>query len=95
MKQPAVYIVANRRNGTLYIGVTSDLVQRVWQHRESVVPGFASRYGCRMLVWYELHDEMSVAIAREKQIKAGSRKRKLALLEAMNPAWRELYDDML
>ena len=80
MKQPAVYIMANRRNGTLYTGVTSDLVQRVWQHRESEVPGFASRYGCTMLVWYELHDEMTAAIAREKQIKGGSRKKKLALI---------------
>ena len=85
----------NKRNGTLYTGVTSVLVQRVWQHRQSFVPGFASRYGCRMLVWYELHDDMTAAIAREKQIKTGSRKRKLALIEAMNPAWRDLYDDLL
>ena len=95
MKQPAVYIVANRRNGTLYTGVTSDLVQRVWQHRESAIPGFTSRYGCGMLVWYELHEDMTAAIAREKQIKGGSRKRKLALIEAMNPAWRDLYDDLV
>ncbi len=95
MKEPAVYIMANKRNGTLYTGVTSNLVRRVWQHRESAVPGFASRYGCRMLAWYELHDEMTAAIAREKQIKGGSRKRKLALIEAMNPAWRDFYDDLL
>jgi len=95
MKRPAVYIMASKRNGTLYTGVTSDLVQRVWQHRESMIPGFASRYGCRMLVWYELHDEMTAAIAREKQIKAGSRNKKLALIEAMDPGWRELCDDLL
>ena len=87
--------MASKRNGTLYTGVTSDLVQRAWQHRESMIPGFASRYGCRILVWYELHDEMTAAIAREKQIKAGSRNKKLALIEAMNPGWRDLYDDLL
>ncbi len=86
--------MANKRNGTLYTGVTSDLAQRVWQHRESAIPGFTSRYGCKMLVWYELHDEMTAAIAREKQIKGGSRKRKLALIDAMNPSWRDLYDDL-
>ncbi|MEN8195196.1 MAG: GIY-YIG nuclease family protein [Pseudomonadota bacterium] len=95
MKQPAAYIMASKRNGTLYTGVTSNLVQRVWQHRESAIPGFTSRYGCRMLVWYEFHEDMTVAIAREKQIKSGSRKRKLALIEAMNPAWRDLYDDLM
>jgi putative endonuclease len=75
VKQPAVYIMASRRNGTLYAGVTSNLVQRAYQHRESLVPGFTARYGCKLLVWYEIHDEMTAAIAREKQIKAGSRKR--------------------
>ncbi len=95
MKQPAVYIIANRRNGTLYTGVRSNLVQRVWQHRESVIPGFASRHDCKILVWYEIHEDMIAAIAREKQIKSGSRKRKLALIEAMNPTWRDLYDDLV
>jgi putative endonuclease len=94
MKQPAVYIVANRRNGTLYTGVTSDLVQRVWQHRTATV-GFTARYGCKRLVWYELHGEMLAAIAREKQIKAGSRARKLALIEAMNPEWADLFDSIV
>ena len=94
MKQPAAYIMANKRNGTLYTGVTSNLLQRVHQHREGLIPGFSSRYGCTLLVWYEPHDEMSAAIAREKQIKAGPRRRKLALIEAMNPAWRDLYDDL-
>jgi putative endonuclease len=94
VKQPAVYIMASRRNGTLYAGVTSNLVQRAYQHRESLVPGFTARYGSKLLVWYEIHDEMTAAIAREKQTKAGSRKKKLALIEAMNPDWRDLYDDL-
>ncbi|HLI10642.1 MAG TPA: GIY-YIG nuclease family protein [Alphaproteobacteria bacterium] len=95
MKQPAVYIMANRRNGTLYTGVTSNLVQRVYQHREALLPGFTARYGCRRLVWYELHEDMTAAIMREKQIKAGSRKRKLALIEALNPDWHDLYDALI
>lgn len=95
MKQPAVYIIANKKNGTLYTGVTSDLVKRVWQHRTGTVPGFASRYGCRLLVWYEVHVEMTAAIAREKQIKGGSRKGKLQLIEAENPDWRDLYEDLV
>ena len=94
MKQPAVYIMASRRNGTLYTGVTSDLVQRVWQHKESKV-GFTARYGCKLLVWYEIQEEMLPAIAREKQIKAGSRRKKLALIEAMNPVWADLYESIV
>jgi putative endonuclease len=94
MKQPAVYIMANRRNGTLYTGVTSNLPQRAWMHRTGAVPGFTSRYGCKMLVWYELHESMLSAIAREKQIKGGSRKKKLASIEAMNPTWRDLYEEL-
>ena len=73
-RRPAIYIMASQPNGTLYIGVTSDLVQRVWQHRTSTSAGFASRYNCKMLVYYELHADMREAIAREKQIKGGSRK---------------------
>jgi putative endonuclease len=94
MKQSAVYIMANKRNGTLYTGVTSNLPQRVWQHRESVADGFTKRYGCKMLVWFEMHDNMEAAILREKQIKAGSRKKKLALIEEFNPQWRDLYEDI-
>jgi predicted GIY-YIG superfamily endonuclease len=94
MKQPAVYIVANRRNGTLYTGVTSNLVRRAYQHRNGSVPGFTFRYGCKMVVWYELHEHMASAITREKQIKAGSRRKKLALIEALNPSWHDLYDDL-
>ena len=95
MKQPAVYIMANRRNGTLYTGVTSNLPQRAWQHRTGVAPGFTLQYGCKMLVWYELHSTMADAIAREKQIKGGSRKKKLALIESMNPTWRDLYEELM
>lgn len=86
--------MANRRNGAVYTGVTSDLPQRVWQHREGVVDGFTKRYGCKMLVWYEQHESMEPAIAREKQIKGGSRKRKRALIEEMNPDWRDLFEDI-
>jgi putative endonuclease len=90
MRQPAVYIIANRRNGTLYTGVTSNLPQRVWQHRTGMIHGFTKRYGCKLLVWCEPHSTMLDAIAREKQIKGGSRKKKLALIEATNPAWQDL-----
>ncbi len=93
MKQPAVYIMANRRNGTIYTGVTSNLPARVWQHKNGTI-GFTSRYGCKRLVWYELHGTMEAAILREKQIKSGSRARKLALVEALNPEWDDLYDSI-
>ena len=92
--QPATYIMASKRNGTLYTGVSSDLMNRVWQHREGAIDGFTKRYGCKMLVWYEVGGDMHGAIAREKQIKAGSRAKKLALIEAMNPEWRDLWDDI-
>jgi predicted GIY-YIG superfamily endonuclease len=91
VKRPAVYIMANRKNGTLYTGVTSDLVRRVAQHRQGSISGFARRYGCRLLVYFEMHDDMVAAIVREKQIKAGSRGDKLELIERMNPAWDDLY----
>jgi putative endonuclease len=94
LKLPAVYIMASRRNGTLYTGVTSDITTRVYQHRESLKPGFTSRYGCKLLVWYEFQETMLQAIAREKQIKGGSRRKKLALIEAMNPQWRDLYQEI-
>ncbi|APW72921.1 MULTISPECIES: GIY-YIG nuclease family protein [Sphingopyxis] len=93
-RQPAVYIMASRRNGTLYTGVTSNLAQRVWQHREGL-GGFSGRYDCGMLVWFEIHANMEFAIAREKQLKAGSRAKKLALIEAENPLWRDLWPDIL
>jgi putative endonuclease len=95
MRNPCVYILANQRNGTLYAGVTSDLVQRIWQHKEGVVDGFTKKYGIKLLVWYELHATMENAITREKQIKASSRVRKIQLIEAMNPNWRDLYADII
>jgi putative endonuclease len=95
MKQPCVYIVTNRRNGTLYTGVTSYIAQRAFQHREGKIKGFSARYGCKTLVWYELHDEMIGAITREKQLKAGSRASKLALIEDLNPDWKDLYETLI
>ena len=86
--------MANRRNGTSYTGVTSDLVQRVWQHRNGVGDGFTRRYGCKMLVWYELAGDMEYAISREKRIKGGSRRAKLKLIETANPSWRDLWQDI-
>ena len=94
MKQPAVYMVASRRNGTLYTGVTSDLVQRAWQHRTGAGDGFTARYGCKLLVWFELHGSMESAILRERQIKAGSRTKKVQLIETDNPDWVDLFDSI-
>ena len=90
-KQPAIYIMASQRNGTLYVGVTSNLVKRVWEHKSDLVEGFTRRYGVHMLVYYELLDSMEAAITREKQLKAGSRAKKLRLIENMNPGWNDLY----
>ena len=86
---------ANKRNGALYTGVTSDLVGRVHRHKNGIEEGFTLRYGCKLLVYYEAHEEMTGAIAREKQIKAGSRRKKLALIEGMNPDWKDLYAEIL
>jgi putative endonuclease len=94
MKRPAVYIVASKRNGTLYTGVTSDLSLRIFQHREGLRTGFTMKYGCRMLVYYQFYEDMHAAIAREKQIKGGSRLRKLMLIDRFNPEWRDLYPDL-
>ena len=91
IKQPAVYILASRRNGTLYIGVTSNLPRRVWEHKNDLVEGFTSRYGVHNLVWYETHETMESAISREKRIKEWKRKWKLDLIEKLNPAWEDLY----
>ena len=92
---PAIYIMANKRNGTLYTGVTSNLITRVYQHKQGLQPGFTQQYGCIKLVYYELVADMSSAIAREKQVKAGSRKKKLALIESLNPRWLDLYDNLI
>jgi putative endonuclease len=95
MKEPCAYIVASGRNGTLYTGVTSNLPQRAFQHREGQVAGFSKKYGCKILIWYELHETMIGAITREKQIKADSREKKLALIESFNPRWEDLSDTLM
>ncbi len=95
VKQPCVYILASQRNGTLYVGVTSNLVQRIWQHKSDLVDGFTKKYGVHMLVWYEAHETLESAIAREKALKSWRRKWKLDLIESANPAWRDLYGDIV
>jgi putative endonuclease len=94
MKQPCVYILASKRNGTLYVGVTSDLAKRAWEHKNDAADGFTKRYIVHLLVWYEVHESMESAIAREKAIKGWKRQWKLNLIEAMNPDWRDLYDSL-
>jgi putative endonuclease len=89
------YLLASRRNGTLYIGMTDDLVKRVWMHRAGALPGFTQRYGVKMLVWYEQHETRESAFLRERQIKKWNRAWKLKLIEQMNPTWRDLYDDLM
>jgi putative endonuclease len=89
---PHVYILASCRNGTLYTGVTTNLLRRVWEHREGMIPGFTSRYGVKRLVWYEEQGDIVSAIAREKQIKRWRRAWKLALIETRNPQWLDLWD---
>ena len=93
--QPCVYILANGWNGTLYVGVTSDLVKRVWEHKSDVVEGFTKKHGVHYLVWFEQHATMQSAISREKAIKAWKRDWKIAQINAANPTWRDLYADLL
>lgn len=93
--KPAVYILSSKRNGTLYIGVTSDIIKRVWEHKNSVVEGFSKKYGVYMLVYFEMHDTMESAIAREKQMKKWKREWKIKLIEDKNPNWDDLYDGLL
>ncbi len=95
MKQPAVYLLASKKHGTLYIGVTSNLVARTWQHRQHVVEGFTKRYNVDKLVWYELHGSMEAAILREKQLKKWNREWKLRLVEEVNPEWRDLWEEII
>ena len=95
MKQPCVYILASRRNGTLYTGVTSDLVQRIWQHKNDLVKGFTQKYRVHTLGWYEVHATMESAIGREKAIKEWKRVWKIELIEALNPEWRNLYEEIV
>ena len=91
MKAGYVYIMASRRNGTLYIGVTSDLVKRVWEHRNGVVPGFTRKYGCKLLVWYAVFEDLQQARLRELQMKKWKRLWKLSEIEQMNAEWHDLY----
>jgi len=87
-----VYIISNKRNGTLYIGVTSDLIKRIYQHREGLIDGFTKKYNVKALVYYEQHENAESAITREKQMKEWKRQWKLELIEKTNPEWEDLYD---
>jgi len=90
-----VYLLASKPYGTLYLGVTSDLIQRVWQHREKFVKGFTTRYSVSLLVWYEIHGDIMEAIKREKQLKEWKREWKIDLVQEKNPHWRDLFDDIV
>ena len=90
-----VYILANKRNGTLYVGMTDDLVKRVWQHRNDVIPGFTKQYSVKMLLWYETHESRESAFVRERQLKKWYRAWKLELIEKTNPDWHDLADELV
>ncbi|MEW6455242.1 MAG: GIY-YIG nuclease family protein [Acidobacteriota bacterium] len=94
MKKFYVYILCNKRNGTLYTGITSDLVKRVYEHKNNLVNGFTKKYNVHRLVWYEIHETAETAILREKQIKKWERKWKLELIEKYNPEWNDLYENI-
>jgi len=94
-KQPCVYILASKRNGTLYVGVTSDLVKRVYEHKHDLADGFTKEYKVHYLVYFELHQDMNAAITREKQIKKWNRAWKLELIEKSNPTWKDLYEEIV
>jgi putative endonuclease len=94
-RQPAVYILASKRNGTLYIGVTSDLIKRVWEHKHNEVKGFTERYRVHRLVWYEMHETMESAIRKEKMLKNWKRAWKLELIERTNPNWQDFYETIV
>ena len=95
MKGGFVYIMASGRNGTIYIGVTSDLIKRVWEHRNRVVPGFTRKHGCKLLVWYEAYGDLQEPRLRELQMKKWKRLWKLTTIEQMNPDWRDLYPTLI
>ncbi len=95
MKQPCVYLLASSKNGTLYVGVTSDIIKRIREHKSDVVEGFTKKYGVHTLVWYEIHENMEAAISREKTIKGWKRQWKLELIEKENPAWTDLYKSLI
>ena len=93
-KHPAVYILASKRNGTIYTGVTSDLLKRIWEHKNNFIDGFTKKYQVHLLVYFELHEDMQTAITREKQIKKWNRKWKINLIEEQNPQWDDLWDNI-
>ena len=95
MRTPCVYILSSKRNGTLYIGVTSNLIQRAWEHKNDFVDGFTKRYGVHNLVWYEVHGTMESAITREKALKWWKRAWKIRLIEESNPSWKDLYSEIV
>ena len=95
MKQPCVYILASDKNGTLYTGVTSDLVKRIWEHKNGSTEGFTKKYEVHTLVWYERHETMESAISREKAIKKWERAWKIEIIEGSNPEWRDLYPEII
>jgi len=95
VKQPCVYMLASQRNGTLYIGVTSNLIKRVWEHKQDFVEGFTKKHGVHDLVWYEQHEDMLAAITREKALKEWKRAWKLELIEKLNPDWKDLYEGLV
>jgi len=95
VKNPFVYMLTNKPQGTLYVGVTSDLIKRIWQHKNNVFEGFSSKYHLHTLVWFEQHASLDAAILREKQIKGGSRLKKITLINALNPKWLDLYETLL
>jgi len=94
-KQPAVYILASKRNGTLYIGVTSNLQKRAWEHKNDLVEGFTKKHGVHLLVYYELHEDIMSAITRERQMKKWNRAWKLELIETQNPEWQDLWEKIV
>ena len=93
-KQPAVYMMASKKNGTIYTGVTSDLVKRVYEHKNIITKGFTDKYGCKNLVYFLIFETMETAILEEKRIKGGSRKKKIQMIEEFNPEWKDLYESI-
>jgi len=94
-KQGYVYILFNKKNGTLYVGVTSDLIRRVWEHKNKIAEGFTKKYSVDKLGYFEVYDTILLAIEREKQLKSGNRQRKIDLITGMNPEWKDLYSEII
>lgn len=94
-RKPAVYLLSNKNNTVIYTGVTSDLIKRIWHHRQKTIDGFTKKYNCTRLLYFEIFTDMESAITREKQIKGGSRKKKELLINGFNPDWRDLYEEII